>query len=181
SVPAMQGELYDPVIGSWSTTGPMVSTFGQRSVTLLANGKVLVVGGYNGLYRSDAELYDPGTNQWTATGSMTTERAGHIAISLADGDALVIGGYKDLSGIPVQTAELYDATTGTWARTGDMTTRRANATASLLPSGRVLVVGGFSGTGPVSTAILSSSELYDPSSGTWSAGAPLVTAREQHT
>jgi WD40 repeat protein len=45
----------------------------------------------------------------------------------------------------------------------------------LLPNGQVLVAGGFNGD------ILSSAELYDPASGTWTATGSLVTARTSHT
>ena len=49
---------------------------------------------------------------------------------------------------------------------------RAGHTATLLPNGKVLVAGGFD-----SSAILSSAEVYDPASGTWSATGSLATAR----
>jgi hypothetical protein len=45
----------------------------------------------------------------------------------------------------------------------------------LLPNGKVLVAGGFNG------GFLSSAELYDPASGTWSATGSLNTARTRHT
>ena len=45
-------------------------------------------------------------------------------------------------------------------------------TATLLPNGKVLVAGGCNGDG-----VLTSAELYDPASGTWSATGSLNTAR----
>ena len=47
----------------------------------------------------------------------------------------------------------------------------------MLPNGKVLVAGGYNGSGH----LLSSAELYDPASGTWSATGSLNTAREFHT
>jgi hypothetical protein len=44
----------------------------------------------------------------------------------------------------------------------------------LLPSGQVLVAGGLSG-------FESSTELYDPATGTWTATGSLITARSKHT
>lgn len=62
-------ELYDPVAGTWSPTGSMMSPRVSHTATLLANGKVLVVGGksYGSIYYSlnSAELYDPATGTWT--------------------------------------------------------------------------------------------------------------------
>ena len=48
-------------------------------------------------------------------------------------------------------------------------------TATLLPNGKVLVAGGNN------SGILTSAELYDPASGSWSATGSLNTARYQHT
>jgi hypothetical protein len=53
-------ELYDPAAGSWSVTGSSNSGRYGHTVTLLANGHVLVVGGFAGLGSKSAELYDLG-------------------------------------------------------------------------------------------------------------------------
>ncbi len=50
-------------------------------------------------------------------------------------------------------------------------------TATLLPNGKVLVAGGFNG----GFTILTSAELYDPASGSWTATGSLNTARAYHT
>ena len=46
----------------------------------------------------------------------------------------------------------------------------------MLPNGKVLVAGGYNDVG-----ILTSAELYDPASGTWTATGSLTTARQLHT
>lgn len=69
---------------------------------------------------------------------------------------------------------------GIWTTTGSLATARAFHTATLLPNGKVLVAGGMRVDGGVST-VLDSAELYDPTSGTWSATGSLGTPREQHT
>ena len=64
-----------------------------------------------------------------------------------------------------------------FSATGPMATGRQQHTATLLPNGKVLIAGGYDGT-----SSLSSAELYDPASGTFSATTgPLTTARKQHT
>jgi len=60
-----------------------------------------------------------------------------------------------------------------WTPTGSMRTARASQTASLLPNGLVLVAGGTGGN----NAVLASSELYNPASGTWSSTGSLHVAR----
>jgi hypothetical protein len=73
---------------------------------LLANGKVLVVGGRNssgGL--ASAELYDPASGAWMATGSLTTARVGHTATLLSNGNVLFAGGVNDTGALA--NTELY--------------------------------------------------------------------------
>ena len=53
---------------------------------------------------------------------------------------------------------------------------RVDATATLLPNGKVLVAGGSDGNDE-----LSSAELYDPSTATWSATGNITTPRSVHS
>jgi hypothetical protein len=160
--------------GSFSPTGALRDARAGHSATLLSNGKVLVVGGYNGQDRlASAEIYDPATGMWTATGSLKLGRTIHAAALLGNGKVLVAGGA--ISGTSsTATCELYDSATGTWTNTGAMLTARESPAATLLPDGTVLVAGGFNRDRAVD---LSSAELYDPATGTWSGAGTLPTAR----
>jgi MYXO-CTERM domain-containing protein len=42
-----QVELYDPALGAWAATTPMATPHGNESVTALADGRVLIAGGFN--------------------------------------------------------------------------------------------------------------------------------------
>jgi hypothetical protein len=108
---------------------------------------------------------------FVATGSLNEGRYEHAAAQLADGRVLVVGGW----GMPtlgsftaLSSAETYDPLTDTWTLTGSMAEMRIGPAAAVLPSGRVLVAGGYGpipqgGYGPLSTA-----EIYDPASGSFS-------------
>jgi hypothetical protein len=140
--------------GSWTTTGSLTEARYFHTATLLANGQVLVVGGFLGFgFLASAELYNPTTGIWTATGSLTEARYAHTATLLANGQVLVVGGAGPVGGLA--SAELYDPATGIWIATGSLTEARYVHTATSLANDEVLVVGGFHGFG-----FLSSAELY---------------------
>jgi hypothetical protein len=61
----------------------------------------------------------------------------------------------------------------------NMVAGRAYHTATLLPNGKVLVAGGCYDVCRIYN--LSSAELYDPFTGTWSATSSMANARAQHT
>jgi WD40 repeat protein len=175
-------ELYDPAKGTWSPTGSLNVPRVGHTATLLANGKVLVVGGDASTTppsfgrNGTAELYDPGTGTWSFTGDMIGARCCQTATLLDDGKVLVAGGFNLDN---VKTAELYDPVTGTWSMTGSLNNARYWHTATLLQDGRVLVARGSDDGDLAST--LSSAELYDPVTGTWSAAASSGAGSVFHT
>jgi len=69
------------------------------------------------------------------------------------------------------------ASTSSDATPSPMTTARAEHTATLLPNGKVLVAGGIDASGHA----VSSAELYDPTTGIWTATGNMTMARWQHT
>lgn len=119
---------------------------------------------------------------WIATASLAEGRSGHTATLLPDGRVLVAGGVGPIAGTQLASAELYDPTTGTWTATGNMIEARINHTATPLPDGRVLVAGGVgASTSEFFANILSSAELYDPSTGEWTSTGAMFDVRVGHT
>ncbi|HEV8422328.1 MAG TPA: kelch repeat-containing protein [Chthoniobacterales bacterium] len=180
----ISAELFDPTTGTWTLTGSTNSGRQWHSATLLNDGTVLVAGGnYNGFFSTPtAELFDPSAETWTTVGSLKEARASHTATLLPNGKVLVAAGRYDGYGpFPLDSAELYDSATGTWTSTGHLTTFRENHAAALLANGKVLVVGGDDYYTSNSVGVLASAELYDPSSGIWTATGSLATARGGHT
>jgi hypothetical protein len=161
--------------GLWRMTGALTNARTAHTATLLASGKVLVVGGFgNSGPLSSAELFDPATGAWTPAGALATARYLHTATLLTNGLVLVAGGYG--GGGALSSAELFDPAMGTWTPAGGLTTVRYQHTATLLPNGKVLVAGGVGGG-----SYLSSAELFDPATGTWTPAGGLTTVRYQHT
>lgn len=87
-------EIFDPVTGTWSTTGSMSESRFQFTLTSLADGRALAaVGDHlgNGPVPG-AERFDPGTGRWAPAGTMVEPRAAQTATLLQDGDVLLAGG-----------------------------------------------------------------------------------------
>ena len=178
-------EEYLPDTGLWITTSAMNTQREAHTATLLADGKVIVAGGYcidDGTL-SSAELFSAATSTWTNTGTMNIGRWNHTATLLRNGKILVAGGLTDygafILGGSTPSSELYDPIARTWTPTGSMCAPRCSHTAVLLPDGKVLVAGGR--TNFIYNTFVSSAELYDPLSGTWTMTGALNFARDGHT
>ncbi|MGD0247937.1 MAG: kelch repeat-containing protein, partial [Candidatus Limnocylindrales bacterium] len=92
---AASAEIYDPTTGTFSPTGSMSDARDRYSAVALADGRVLVLGGFDefGRLLASAELYDPNTGRFSPAGAMSTIRSDFCAVLLSDGRVLVVGGY----------------------------------------------------------------------------------------
>ena len=174
-------EIYDPANNAWSLTGPMTTARYGHTAALLADGRVLVTGGYDGdAVLASAEIYDPAQGTWSPAASMNTARYFNTATALADGRVLVSGGSlsTNIDSVPVASSEVYDPVGNTWSLTGSMGTARAFHAATLRSDGRAIVSGGVSGH---ASGFNDSAEIYDPASGVWLRTLSMSTPREFHT
>src|SRR6266542_1411470 len=175
-------ELYDPATGRWTLTGSLRTPRRNHTATLLADGTVLVAGGFNadGWLRSaelydpargrwtlvagggnpsalrSAELYDPASASWSITGSMTGY--GGAAALLQDGRVLVAGSSNE--------GEVYSPATGTWTATGPVVyPGLSGRAAAVLANGQVLYAGGerfYCGVKNCFNEPSANTELYTP-------------------
>jgi N-acetylneuraminic acid mutarotase len=134
----------------------------------------LVVGGADAL---TGDLYDPATRTWTVTSRLVEPRTCHAAVLLDDGRVLVVGGTDD-SGQFVVKAELYDPQTERWTAAGRPKQPTGNQSLTRLADGRVLMAGGSNDLDGASA--LSSTELYDPTTGRWTTAKKMSTGRSAH-
>jgi N-acetylneuraminic acid mutarotase len=169
-------EIFNPTTGVYTPTGSLTTGRESAEAVKLPNGKVLIVGGYDGTQNlASAELYDPVAHTFTAIGPMTSGRNWPVVVPLNNGKILIAAGY--LGGSNTRSAELFDPIAGTFtATTGSMVLNgRGRATGTLLNDGRVLITGGQVGD------VRAEAEIYDPVTDSFSAAAPMSIARFTHT
>ena len=97
--------------GSWASVGDMVKARSFHTASLLASGKVLVVGGD---IDGSAEIYNPATKAWKAVASPRHWFSNHTATVLSDGRVLVVCGARDTSTSSAVTsaAEIFESFDG---------------------------------------------------------------------
>ncbi|MFD9516229.1 kelch repeat-containing protein [Streptomyces sp. NPDC059979] len=179
-----------PVSGRWAPAGalpfPLVYWHGQyEGPVTLRDGRVLAAGGAGRLLQAlpAAALHDPARGTWTETGGLAEARRTHSLTVLRDGRVLAAGGISGPQAFPPRTlasAELYHPGAGTWTPAGPMSGARYGHSATLLPDGRVLVAGGNRPRDARTVATLTTAELFDPDTGTWSPAREMADARWHH-
>lgn len=172
-----------------SVGGLPVAAAGYGSAAI-ADGRVVLGGGgvSDGLGGTNAtaavRVFDGQTQAFTAAGALTYATINPATVALADGRVLFCGG-ADGNNNALNGASVYDPATGTSVAAPPMSTPRVQHTATLLADGRVFVTGGTSAinaSDPIASLgnILSSSQIYNPVSNSWSGAASLPDPRIGH-
>src|SRR5262249_47063522 len=129
-----------------------------HTANLLADGRVLVAGGFTGQrltcgnclsnLTATAEIYDPDTGRFTPSVDLNTARWKHTATLMGNGKLLVVGGFKNYNASnATSSAELFDPASGGFSPTANTSHARGDHSASLLSDGRVLIAGGWNNLG----------------------------------
>ncbi len=185
--PVASAEIYDPVAKTWHSAGSAPSPHGSGTASVLADGRVLVVGGGEDGFQvglTGADLYNPANGTWQAAANLDMGRYLAATAVLPDGTVLVTGGETTLTGNPGSTTEIYQPANNTWIPGPNMTTARYGQTATVLPGGQVLVAGGVAplAVSPFSVT-LASAEIYSagstPPSSTTTTATPSTTTTTQ--
>ena len=166
-------ELYDPLTGTFTAIGSLDDGDQFPSTTLLADGRVLIVGKH-------AHLYDPGAGRLSDPifdnylGIFYNQKG-----TLLMNGKVLFAGYDDDEG-DFWGPELFDASTEKFTPTGNLSARRGDHAATLLTDGTVLIAGrGWlaSGNAEYYYLTVNSAELYNPVAGAFSNTGKMATDR----
>ncbi len=177
----------DGTPGSWAAKANMNADrkfFIMQPVTVSGGGsRVLAAGGDAdspcSCVRNTAELYNESANTWTNTATnMNASRSFQASSILSDGRVLVTGGDSNTSNTgTLASTEIYDPVANTWTSKASMSTaRESHMQVTFTDSSgnsKVMVIGGYK----YGTGALKSTEIYDPSTDTWSAGPDMSYTR----
>ncbi|MGZ4986573.1 MAG: Kelch repeat-containing protein [Limisphaerales bacterium] len=173
-------QVYDPALNSWTTRSPMpLPSSGTCGAVI--GGKLFVAGGTtpdNLDVVNTLRVYDPDTDTWTTKTPMPTalDRA---AAGVLGGKLYVVGGHSHSDCPGVTNVVAYDPGSDTWTPIASLPTARGNLAVGVLNEVLYAIGGETDGCGGNSR--LSIVEAYDPLSQTWTALAPMPTARYLHS
>ena len=163
-------ELYNPATGVWTYTGSTLVPRESATAIRLADGRVLLAGGYNGGGSActdtdpvDTEIYNQATGQWSLAENLPHGWLGGAMVLLPDHRVLLVDGNQTGSS-PFAEAVIFNPATNRWSEAARPILPRSGAAATLLPDGNVLVSQG----GQLQ------SEIYHPATNTWSLDATTL-------
>lgn len=179
--------VYDRAQNRWLTNPDWPEARAGATLTLLADGRVLLAGGLvqpaappgepvpEPVLPAAARLLNAQRTAWVTSGEMVTPRWSHAAVRLADGRVLVSGGIADRTAL--DSAEIHDPQAGSWQPTGSLVAGRFGHRQLLLGDGRVFTVGNRL-TAPV-PFFASSAQVWSPATGEFSETVPMQVPRAE--
>ena len=181
-------EVYDSSKNKWTKLAPMPITLWDPDdfKTEVVDGKIYVIGNIlDGTCTAITEVYDPSTNTWAILTPMTTPRSG-FQTEVINGKIYAIGGYSgvlllgagcDSSIDSISSTEVYDPSNDKWTTLASMSTTRCWFQTEVI-NGKIYAIGGHNvKVGDSRGKSLSSTEVYDPSTNTWTTLASMSTVR----
>lgn len=97
-------ERFNPGTGAMESASPMIEARAHHTATLMGDGKVLVIGGFNGRnvlanrgITESAEIYDPIANNVTPAAAMESRRMAHATVLSANGEVTLFGGLGNIT------------------------------------------------------------------------------------
>jgi N-acetylneuraminic acid mutarotase len=166
-------EAYDPSTDTWAVKAPLPTVRFIPEVGTLG-GRLYVIGGATSTFLDLVEVYDPNTNAWSTEAPMPTPRY-DFGIGVAGGVLYAVGGANDSGGgfTVLPTVEALSAPCiPAWTTRTSMSTPVTQASGVVFNE-KLYVMDGASNGG------ITTPEVYDPMTDTWSFKAPDPVSRSE--
>ncbi len=166
----------------FDTTGAMSTGRYAAPVVPLLDGRVVIAGGQTSgpSNLSGGEIFDPVSQTFTTvSNNMVNTRYMGVGSLLDDGRAMFISGANGATAY--STTTIFDPNTNTFSAGPNMSAAKYSAPVEKLYNGKLLVMGGCTAvdaaSGACSSGYLSSVELFDPATSTWTSTGNMSVAR----
>lgn len=168
-------EMFDPATNKWTTKTSMPTARTGFAIAVY-NNKIYVIGGSVGdSFLGNVEVYDPVSNTWQTMASMPTPRT-DLSANVVDGKIYLFGGktYSSISPFYNQTSinQVYDIASNTWSTGASMPTP-LQGYASAVVDKKIYVFGGAKLSVAGIDSSISSVQIYDTETDTWTTGKSL--------
>jgi len=172
--------IYDIASNTWTSGANMPTSPGvEAAAGAVVNGKFYVMGGddfNNGLNTNF--IYNIATNTWTTGASLPDSRTNTYGTAASNGLIYVYGGVILPAFTTTDTLLRYDPVANSWTHLGAAGTGGLGNYGGISPfgTGQLLITDGADAMGNSTTATL----VFTISSGTFSAGPPMIGNRAGH-
>lgn len=165
---------FDPLTNVWTWKAPMPTDMAAFGIAVLGD-RIYTIGGISSHFNCTScvivQEYNATTDRWTRRGDMLTPRRLLSATAL-DGKIYAIAGQAFG---PTGPVEVYDPVSNSWTKKASSAYRWGHAAEVL--GGKIYMFGGVGESLPTVLIPTNETEVYDPSTDTWTSGPDMLEAR----
>jgi hypothetical protein len=157
-------KVYAEEDGSWTTLEPMPVARSEHRIAVV-DDEIYVMGG------ARVDVYNPVTDTWVTKNGIPTPRTS-FGMAVVGNWIYVIGGTVVTGNPTTRVNEAYNYLTDAWETKTQMPTDRTFIVAHAV-DGKIYVMAGCTWPHPSFPTLCNKTEIYDPSTDSWTTGAPM--------
>jgi N-acetylneuraminic acid mutarotase len=162
--------IVDAAEDYWVALEPMPAARSGHRIVVVDEEIYVMGGGSGGGPLGNIEVYDPVTDTWVTKSGIPTPRTS-FGVAVVGNWIYVIGGA--VTGMPTtRVNEAYNYLTDAWETKTQMPTDRTLIVAHAV-DGKIYVMAGCTFPHPSFPTLCNTTEIYDPSTDSWTTGAPM--------